>query len=260
MTTSPEGLVLRDLHVRYREGPAFVYTLHLSPGQLAAGIGANGSGKSTLLRALIGALPVEGGLMDLQGDPLQALPPRERARRVGYLPQTTPPDPTLTVAETVMLGRFPHFPSLWGPGPEDRKIVEQVLRRMDLWSVRHWPLQRFSGGERQWVELARVVAQDPVLYLLDEADRHLDYPHRHAFLDLLREECRTSRRMVLWVTHDLHGVARSADVLWTFSRDRGVNGPCPPEILDDPSFLDDLFPQPFPLHGSVHHAERAVSG
>ncbi len=259
MIPSPEGLVLRELRVAYPEGPAFTYTLHLPPGTLAAGIGPNGSGKTTLLRALIGVLPVQEGTLQLQGMSLLKQPPRERARRVGYLPQLSPPDPTLTVVETVMLGRYPHFPSPWGPSPEDRRVVEKVLRRMGLWAVRHWSLHRFSGGERQWVELARVLAQDPVLFLLDEADRHLDVPHRNAFLEILREVCQRSSRMVLWITHDLHGIAQSADVVWAFSREKGVQGPFPPERLNDRAFVDRLFPTRVIPHVPADPEENPVS-
>ncbi|MFM8638309.1 MAG: ABC transporter ATP-binding protein, partial [Betaproteobacteria bacterium] len=175
--------------------------LELQPGWTAL-VGPNGAGKSTLLKALAGLLPLQAGRVEVNGQPLEALPRAQRARLVAWLPQQDSSNGDLTVRETVCLGRLP-YTGLWGRWqPEDEAAVQAALARTDGLAWQHRPLNRLSGGERQRVHLARALATGAAILLLDEPTAHLDPPHQWALARLFRELAAT--HTVVTVLHDLN--------------------------------------------------------
>lgn len=181
--------------------------LELQPGWTAL-VGPNGAGKSTLLKALAGLLPLQAGRVEVNGQPLQALPLAQRARLVAWLPQQDHSSGDLTVRETVCLGRLP-YTGLWGRWQaEDEAAVQAALARTDCLAWHHRPLNRLSGGERQRVHLARALATGAAILLLDEPTAHLDPPHQWALAQLFRELAAT--HTVVTVLHDLN-LALQAD-------------------------------------------------
>jgi iron complex transport system ATP-binding protein len=171
-------------------------------------VGPNGAGKSTLLKALAGLLPLQAGRVEVNGQPLAALPLAQRARTVAWLPQQDSNSGDLTVRETVCLGRLP-YTGLWGRWQaRDEAAVQDALARADCGAWQHRPLHRLSGGERQRVHLARALATGAAILLLDEPTAHLDPPHQWALARLFRELAAT--HTVVTVLHDLN-LALQAD-------------------------------------------------
>ncbi len=175
-------------------------TLELGLGWTAV-VGPNGAGKSTLLRALAGLLPCDSGGVVLQGRPLLAWTTRERARHIAWLAQQGQASGELSVREVVELGRLPHLGLFGVPGIEDQRRVEQAMRATECsaWALRR--LHQLSGGERQRCLLARALAVNAPVLLLDEPTTHLDPPHQIAVVRLLQRLA--PDHTVVSVLHDL---------------------------------------------------------
>lgn len=182
------------------------------PGSWLAIIGPNGAGKSTLLKAAAGLVP-HRGTVALQGIDLSTLSRRERARAVGYAPQNPALPVGLTVTDYALLGRTPFLHTFAHEGPADLRIVADVLLRLDLTELADRPLRTLSGGERQRTVLARVLAQQTGLLLLDEPTTGLDIGHAQALLDLVDRLRTDDGSTVVSTLHDLTLAAQYADTV-----------------------------------------------
>ena len=161
-------------------------TVTLTPGVLTAVIGPNGSGKSTLLRVLAGVWPLTNGAVTLDEEHTRCrCPRREVARRLSFLPQETRCDFAFTVEEIVAMGRHPHRGRFAGENIHDREAVHDALTTCDLLHLRARNVTRLSGGERQRVALARCLAAQPDVLLLDEPTAHLDLEHTLSVFDVV---------------------------------------------------------------------------
>lgn len=187
-------------------------------------VGPNGAGKSTLLKALAGLLP-HTGQVQLLGDALDSLPARERARRMAWLGQNESAADDLVVYDVAMLGRLPHQAWLAGPSDSDHAAVEQALRTTQAWDWRCRPLGQLSGGERQRVLLARALAVQTQVLLMDEPLANLDPPHQADWLHTVRALV-ASGKTVVSVLHEI-SLALQADDLLVMAQGRVVHhGPC----------------------------------
>jgi iron complex transport system ATP-binding protein len=166
-----------------------------------ANVGPNGAGKSTLLRVLAGLLLPGRGTVRLDGRPLHDLEPAERGRSIAWLPQLGEVTGELTARETVALGRLPHTGLFGVPTAADEAVVDRAMAATECSSWQHRRLHELSGGERQRVLLARALATEAPLLLLDEPTAHLDPPHQVALARLCRRLGRT--HTVVTVLHDL---------------------------------------------------------
>jgi iron complex transport system ATP-binding protein len=184
----------------------------VEPGSWLAVIGPNGAGKSTLLKAVAGLVRHTGELT-VDGRPVAELSHRERARAVGYAPQTPQLPDGLTVTDYVLLGRTPHLRPLAREGRADLAVVADVLDRLDLAGLAGRSLRTLSGGERQRAVLARVLAQQAGLLLLDEPTTGLDVGHAQALLDLVDRLRREDGTTVVSTLHDLTLAGQYADQL-----------------------------------------------
>lgn len=180
-------------------------------------VGPNGAGKSTLLRVLAGLLAHSGEVF-LQGRSLGTLRARERARQMSWLGQNEGAADDLTAYDVAMLGRLPHRPWLAPPSAADRVAVEQALRTTQAWDWRERPLGQLSGGERQRVLLARALAVEAQVLLMDEPLANLDPPHQADWL-LLARELVTHGKTVVSVLHEI-SCALQADDLVVMARGR----------------------------------------
>ncbi len=185
-------------------------SLSLAAGRWTAVVGPNGAGKSTLLQCLAGLLPHQGQV-HLLGRPLAEWPLRERARRLSWLGQEggTPQD--LSAWDVVMLGRLPHQDWLAPPSPKDHAAVTQALQATQAWDSRERPVGQLSAGERQRVLLARALAVDAEVLLMDEPLVNLDPPHQVDWIALVRELVARGKTVVS-VLHEV-GVALQAQDL-----------------------------------------------
>jgi iron complex transport system ATP-binding protein len=173
-------------------------------GEFMGVIGPNGSGKTTLIRAINGFLPLTIGTIFLEGRGTHQMARRELARKVAVVIQSPEAAPPFSVEEFVMLGRVPHWSSL--QLLETRKDVEVVERVIALTGVDHLRgrrMEELSGGERQLVFVARGLAQEPHLLLLDEPTAHLDIGHQAQIMDLLRQLNKEQSLTIAVVLHDL---------------------------------------------------------
>jgi iron complex transport system ATP-binding protein len=176
--------------------------LALAPGELLLLAGRNGAGKTTLLRAAAGLVRPSAGRIMLAGRPLASFSRREVARRVAFVPQQTGVPFPFSAGQLVLLGRTPHLGLLAFERRADVAAAEAALARLGLSALTDRSVLELSGGERQLVHVARALAQDAEVLLLDEPTAHLDLAHRALVLACLREEARAGRA-VLVVSHDL---------------------------------------------------------
>lgn len=218
MSAAPLALHARGLSARLGERPVLHdIELSLRQGAWTSIVGPNGAGKSTLLRALAGLLPCEGEITLLQR-PLRQWPARERGRTVAWLGQGEQAAHDLRVLDVVMLGRLPHRGWLAAPSAADHAAVEQALRRTQAWEWRERSLGQLSGGERQRVLLARALAVQAPVLLMDEPLANLDPPHQSDWLDTVRQLVGQGRTVVS-VLHEL-GMALQADELVVMAQGR----------------------------------------
>lgn len=177
---------LRNAGFSYGERQVFHHLdLDINAGEVLTILGANGSGKSTLLRCIGGALPLTSGRACLGTDDLAQLDPRARARRIGIVFQDHVASFPFTVLELVRMGRAPHLGALSSPSAKDTALVDEVLGRMEIAHLRDRPYTTLSGGERRLALIARTLAQQPAVVLLDEPTSHLDLRNQVRCLNIL---------------------------------------------------------------------------
>ena len=193
-------------------------------------IGPNGAGKSSLLKAIVGVVAHDGSIL-LDGVPASSLSNRERAKAVAYAPQTPQLPNRLTVTDYVLLGRTPHLAPLARERRSDIAIVSQVLTRLDLDGLATRALQTLSGGERQRAVLARVLAQQAGLLLLDEPTTGLDIGHAQALLDLIDRLRHEEGATVVSTLHDLTLSAQYAPHLLLLDKGKVAASGTPAEVL-----------------------------
>jgi iron complex transport system ATP-binding protein len=207
--------------------------LRVATGEWTTVIGPNGAGKSTLLRAVAGLVGANGELR-LFGRDAGRLRRRERARLVATVPQAPTVPPGMAVRDYVLLGRNPHIPPLGRESPADLAVADAVLERLDLTGFTGRTLVTLSGGERQRVFLARALAQEAPLLLLDEPTTALDIGHQQEVLELVDELRRAHGLTVLATMHDLSIAGGYADRLVLLAGGRVVaDGPAGSVLTED---------------------------
>ncbi|MEO9297297.1 manganese/iron ABC transporter ATP-binding protein [Devosia alba] len=209
--TTALGLAVRDITVAYRNGTTAIRqaSFTIPRGSITALVGVNGSGKSTLFKAIMGFVPLAGGTVDILG-----LPGRQALKQnlVAYVPQSEDVDwnfPVL-VEDVVMMGRYGHMGMLRRPKPDDHAMVTQALQRVNLLEFRHRQIGELSGGQKKRVFLARALAQQSEVILLDEPFTGVDVQTEDAIVALLRD-LRDEGKVMLVSTHNLGSVPEFCD-------------------------------------------------
>ncbi|MCO5726003.1 ABC transporter ATP-binding protein [Robiginitalea marina] len=201
-------LQVLDLQIGYRDKRREVrlsgaLRFGLPRGSLNAVVGVNGVGKSTLLRTLSGMHPPLSGELLIEGTPLEKLPLERRAQLLSIVLTEPLASQHLRVRELVGLGRYPYTNWLGQLSPEDLKGVEEALRKMELEAIAGQPCHTLSDGQLQRALIARALAQDTPLMLLDEPTTHLDLYHKVKILKLLKEIAHSTRKTILFSTHEI---------------------------------------------------------
>jgi iron complex transport system ATP-binding protein len=205
LNSKPEPLAAADVEFAYGPVPALRgLSLTAAPGAFIGVVGPNGSGKSTLIKLLSGYLRPQRGAVRLGDRDLAHLPPRERARRIAVVPQDIPATFDFSALEVVLMGRSPHLSALGVESARDISIAQAAMRQTGTESLQERALGALSGGERQRVLLARALAQQTPLLLLDEPTAHLDVNFQIETLRLLRALHAERGVTVLVVLHDLN--------------------------------------------------------
>jgi len=173
-------------------------------------LGGNGAGKTTLLRTLLGLLPAQGGRVEIDGASVAGLLPGERARKLAYVPQHSTPPFAFVVEDIVLMGRAARVPAFTRPGRADRAAAARALERLRIEALAQRPVTELSGGERQLVLIARALAQEAPILILDEPTASLDFGNRARVLAEL-DRLRASGLCVVFSTHEPEHALAHAD-------------------------------------------------
>ncbi len=205
-------LEIQSLSVHYGSRQ-ILYNLNLTvrPGEILAVVGPNGAGKSTLIRAASGVLRPSNGRVTVNKQDLAALSDMQRARRLAVVPQNHQLPGTFSVYQTALMGRTPYLNWLGHTGPSDHAMTQLALEQTQMSAFANRLVGDLSGGEKQRVLLARALAQDAPLLLLDEPTTYLDLQHQSSLLNLIRKLCQEKTLAVLIVLHDLNLASVYAD-------------------------------------------------
>lgn len=193
-------------------------TLGIRSGELLCLMGPNGAGKSTLLRTLAGVQSPLSGQVLVNGKDIHSLPPQERARHISLVLTETVSAGNMSVLELVALGRYPH--TSWGGSlsESDKRTIRQALEDVGIRELAHRKLYELSDGQRQKALIARALAQDGELIILDEPTAHLDLINRLQIMRLLRMLALRRQKAIVVATHELELALQSADRLWLLSQ------------------------------------------
>ncbi len=226
------ALDLRGLTVAY--GSRVVLrdvSLSLPQGEILGLVGPNGSGKTTLIRAVSGVVAPQAGEVRLDGEDALRLSPRAIALRAAVVPQNPNLPPAFTALELVLMGRTPHLKLLQTEGQSDLEAARRAMLATETWELAGRPIGELSGGERQRVLVARALAQETPLLLLDEPTAHLDVGHQAATLRLMVRLCRSEGKAVLAAVHDLTLAAQFCDRMVMLHKGSVVAEGSPGEVL-----------------------------
>jgi iron complex transport system ATP-binding protein len=232
------GLVVEGVTVRAGERTILDGAGFTAPAGAVTGlIGPNGAGKSTLIGAIMGLRRLVGGTIAFDGTNLPAMPSAERARLCAHVEQFATTTERLTVGDVEGLGRVP-FQSAWqsAPSAHDEAVVASALAAMGMSAFAGRLYHLLSGGEQQRVQIARALAQEPRLLLLDEPTSHLDIRAQLLVLDVLRQQAQAGCTVVL-AMHDLNLAARYCNHLVVLDAGKVVAEGAPAEVLDPEMLL-----------------------
>jgi iron complex transport system ATP-binding protein len=229
----------------------------LAPGEVLGVIGPNSAGKTTLVRLLTGVLRPSAGEILLEGRPLAALSRTALACRVAVVPQQVPAALPFTVEQLVLMGRYPHAPGRFFERAEDVEVARRAMARTGTLDLAAVPASELSGGERQRVMLARALAQEPRLLVLDEPTAHLDLRHQVECVDLLRQANAEEGIGVVLVSHDLDLAAEVCHRLLLLGGGRVARLGPPREVLD-PRLLSEVYECEVAVEPGAHSGRPRV--
>ena len=205
--------------------------LELYRGEVVCLVGPNGVGKSTLLRTLTGLQPALSGAVTINGDDIQNLGIRERARSIGVVLTERVNAGVLPAFDLVALGRHPHTDWTGRLTHDDIEAIKWALDSVGAADLRDRNVNELSDGERQKIMIARALAQEPAIIVLDEPTAFLDLPRRVEILGLLKKLTRTTDRAILLSTHDLDLAIRAADTMWLMDSTGTIRSGAPEDLI-----------------------------
>jgi iron complex transport system ATP-binding protein len=225
----------------------FDINLAVHPGEVAALIGPNGAGKSTLIRAISGIIPIQTGSVMINGFNMLKMQPQDRAKLLAVIPQARNLPQAFTVREVVKMGRTPFISWLGNLTKNDEDLVESAMERTSTLELAERPIGELSGGEQQRVLIARAIAQQPKVMLLDEPTTHLDVSYQLGLMELIARLASEDHIAILMAIHDLNLVARFADKVFLL-----VAGTMQAAGLPDAVLKVDTLSSAYQIPMSVH--------
>jgi iron complex transport system ATP-binding protein len=226
-------------------------SLRVPPGEVTALVGPNGSGKSTLLKGLADQLGLDAGTVELDGADIQTLGTKELARRLGLLSQENVSPGSLAVEKLVEHGRYPHRGFFDGLSEADRAAIDRAISLAGIEHLRDREVGSLSGGQKQLVWIAMVLAQETDVLLLDEPTTFLDLHHQLEVMEIVETLRDDSDVTVVLVLHDIDQAARYADHMVAL-KDGAIHARGPPEAV----VTEELLAEVFAIDAEVEHTER----
>lgn len=239
-TLQTHGLTVGYRHKNNTLAVASQISMTLSAGELVALVGINGSGKSTLLRTLAGLQSPLQGKISLLGRSKDDFTPNELAQQLSVVLTNQVISKNLSVLELVSLGRQPYLNWIGKLSSFDKQQIEEALKATDCYSYQDKKCYELSDGQLQRVLIARALAQDPAIMILDEPLSHLDLHHKAALLKLLKSIARTRGTTILYATHDIEHSLALCDHIMVLQDGNAIIGK--PETLMDQGVFNRLFP------------------
>lgn len=230
-------LAIKSLHFSYQSNSVLTdINLELSGGELVGLVGMNGTGKSTLLKLMSGILTPSSGKVELTGRDLKTMTRRDIARKISFVPQNSAIDFAFEVHEIVSMGRTPYLSRFRSFSRADCEAVSEAMRLTETTQLANRSVTELSGGERQRVQIARAIAQQTDLMLLDEPTSNLDLSHQLEVLNIIRKLCKSGRAAIMSI-HDLTLAARYCDRIVVLSDQRVVADGSPSEVITQECLL-----------------------
>ena len=243
-------LRVRSISVNYGEIKILNgVSLEVAAGEVAALIGPNGAGKTTLIRAISGVLPLQSGSVQAGGNDLSTVPTSQRARLIAVVPQARKLPAGYTVFQAVLMGRTPYLGWIGNPSQIDFDKTDWALESTHISDLADRRVEELSGGEQQLVLVARALAQDAQVILLDEPTAHLDLRHQATILELVRKLSRDRGLSVLMSLHDLNLVSLFSDRVALLGEGHLRAIGTPKEVFNQ-KYLSDVYQ--VPLHIISH--------
>jgi len=239
MIDNEDIIKLEKLSIGYNSSIFNNINLSVSRGEIVSLIGKNGIGKSTLLRTLVGLQKKLSGKIAINGNEIEQINNKERAKLLSFVSTGVSKQINIKVRELVALGRFPHTNMFGSFSSEDEKIIDNVLRLTDISNLADKSIYHISEGEMQRAMIARALAQDTELVILDEPTAFLDLPNRYEILYLLKKLAREENKTIIFSSHDLHISLQLTDKVWLMKENVIIPG-APEDLIINDEF-DDLF-------------------
>lgn len=236
-----ENKVINVCEISVNYGPCSVLrgiSLDLDEGKITAVLGPNGAGKTTLIRALNGVIPIAKGEIVINGRPLNSLSRREVARQIAVVAQENETRFPVRVSEFVLSGRFARGRAFGWETETDIAIADRAIRRCDLAGYEARLMNRLSGGERQRAVLARALAAESRILMLDEPTANLDLSHQAKMFRLVREICHSEGVSAMIITHELNVAAEFADQVILLSEGTIFAAGPPAKVLNEENLME----------------------
>lgn len=243
---------LSDVSFSYRQTRVLAgIDLQLNCGKFYGLLGANGSGKSTLIELLMGGHKAMTGEVLYKGKAIESYSRQDLARQLALVPQNFSMNFEYHVSDVVLMGRHPHIPRFSSPAQSDLQAVEEAMQIMDISHLRSRPVSALSGGELQRVVMARALAQETEVLILDEATSNLDIHHTIAIMQVMRKRVEEKGLTVIAAIHDLNLAAAFCDECLVLKEGHLFDHGPVTEL-----FTSDLLQQAFAVEATVHHHEN----
>lgn len=231
-------LEISNIYFRHRSTEAEVLcgvSFRVETGHMTTLLGPNGSGKTTLFKCIAGLWQQYDGTITCNGDDITPLPPEKRAQMLAVVPQEHEPPFPYSVFDAVLMGRASHVSLFSSPSPKDYEETGKAIEKVGISHLRGRPYTKISGGERQLVLIARALAQEAPLLLLDEPTSHLDFKNQVLILQKVREIVQQQQLTVLMTLHDPNLAALFSDRIVMLNEGRVIAAGPPQDIISTDS-------------------------
>lgn len=236
-TARPSEALLRieNGNFAYKNGPQILkdINIEIGPGEILAILGPNGAGKTTLLRCMMDMLHWQSGRSLLDGEDIRSMPASKLWRRMAYVPQARSAAVSYTAFQTVLLGRSSHISAFAAPSEEDMKIAERVMERLGISQLADKPCHAISGGELQMVLIARAMAAEPEILVLDEPESNLDFKNQLIVLDAMTALAAEGVACIFNTHYPAHALQRAGKALMLSKDGRSVFGETTAVVTED---------------------------